>query len=127
MMHSPHYIKMIQRRVIPKINPLFPDGSGVFQQDLTPCHTSKQVKKFMYKNHIELLEWPGNSFDLNPIENMWSICKQRLRTMVCTSKEKLIQVWYRFPEIYKIVCSTQCPNASKCFLIIAVVILCTNM
>ena len=87
------------------MNRLFPDGSGVFQQDLAPCHTSKQVKKFTNENHIKVLEWPGNSPDLNPIENLWSIRKQRLRTMNCTSKEKLIQaliqVRYKDPQILK--------------------------
>ena len=37
------------------MNRLFPDRSGVFQQDLAPCHTSKQVKKFMNKHHIKVL------------------------------------------------------------------------
>ena len=105
MMWSPPLIEVVQRRVIPEISRLFPDGSGVFKQDLTPCHTSKQVKKFMNKNHIKSLKWPGNSPDLNPIENFWSICKQRLRKMDCTLKEKLfqalIQVWYKEPQIFK--------------------------
>ena len=52
------------------MNQLFPDGSGVFQQDLAPCHTSKQVKNFMNNHHIKVLEWPGNSPDLNPIKNL---------------------------------------------------------
>ena len=77
----------------------------MLQQDLAPCHTSKQVKKFMNESHIKLLECPENSPDLNPIENLWSICKQRLRTMDCTSKEKLIQaliqVRYKNPQILK--------------------------
>ena len=25
----------------------------------------------MRENHIKLLEWPANSLDLNPIENLW--------------------------------------------------------
>ena len=105
MMRSQQYIEVVQRRVIPEMNQLFPDGSGVFQQDLAPCHTSKQVKNFMNENHIKVLEWPGNSPDLNPIKNLWSICKQRLCTMDCTSKKKLIQaliqVWYKDPQILK--------------------------
>ena len=105
MMRSQQCIEVVQRRVIPEMNRLFPDGSSVFQLDLAPCHTSKQVKKFMNENHIKVLEWPGNSLDLNPIENLWSICKQRLRTMDCTPKEKLmqalIQVWYKDLQILK--------------------------
>ena len=41
MMRSQQYIEVVQRRVIPEMNRLFPDGSGVFQQDLAPCHASK--------------------------------------------------------------------------------------
>ncbi|XP_063855001.1 uncharacterized protein LOC135097165 [Scylla paramamosain] len=69
----------------------FPDGSGIFQQDLAPCHTSKIVKNFMTEKNIQVLDWPGNSPDVSPIENLWAICKSRLRTMDCTTKEMLIQ------------------------------------
>lgn len=81
----------------------FPDGSGIFQQDLAACHTSHKVKNFMAKNKLKVLEWPGNSPDLNPIENLWSVIKNRLGKMDCTTKTKLIEaiihVWYRDPEI----------------------------
>ena len=77
MMRSPQYIEIAQKRVISEMNPLFPYGSSLFQQDLAPCHTSKQVKKFMNENHIKLLGWLGNSPDLHPIGNTWSICNQR--------------------------------------------------
>ena len=46
MMRSQQYIEVLRRKVLPQLRKLFPDGSGVFQQDLAPCHTSKQVKKF---------------------------------------------------------------------------------
>ena len=40
-MRSPQYIELLQRKVVPELNRLFLDGSGVFQQDLAPCHTSQ--------------------------------------------------------------------------------------
>ena len=40
---------------------------------------------------ITVLDWPGNSPDLNLIENLWSIVKNRLRKMDCTTKIKLIE------------------------------------
>jgi transposase len=59
----------------------------------------------MEKN-IPLLPWPGNSPDLNPIENLWSIVKRRIRSENITTKlqliDRLISVWHRDEEVQKI-------------------------
>ena len=47
----------------------------IFMQDGAPCHRSKVVKEFLMKNRVKVLDWPGNSPDLNPIENLWSQMK----------------------------------------------------
>jgi transposase len=103
MMRSPQYIEVLRMKVIPELEKTYPDGTGILQQDLAPCHTSKMVKKFMTEQQIQVLDWPGNSPDVNPIENLWAICKSRLRGVDCTTTEKLIQaliqVWYRDPKI----------------------------
>jgi esterase/lipase superfamily enzyme len=42
----------------------------IFQQDGAPCHTAKICTKYFTDSNIKVLSWPGNSPDLNPIENL---------------------------------------------------------
>lgn len=74
----------------------------VFQQDNDPKHSSKLVKNYFKGNKIEVMSWPSQSPDLNPIENLWSVLKKSLSTQVFKSKddlwEKVQKFWYEIPQ-----------------------------
>ena len=51
---------------------------NIFMQDGAPYHRSKLVTIFLKKKKVKVLDWSKNSPDLNPIENLWAVIKDKV-------------------------------------------------
>ncbi len=66
--------------MLPSADQLFKeDADFIFQQDLAPAQTAKSTKSWLNDHGVGVLDWPANSPDLNPIENLWGIVKRKMQ------------------------------------------------
>ena len=62
---------------------------GVFQQDNAPIHMAKLNSKIFKDLKIKVQDWPAQSPDLNPIENIWRKIKFDLSSKNSKNKNDL--------------------------------------
>ena len=94
------YVEIVERH-IPEINQMLGDDWR-FQQDNDPKHTSRIAKTFLNDNVPEVMDWPSNSPDLNPIENLWNIVKTNVEKRMPDNRGDLEQFmkeeWGKIPD-----------------------------
>ena len=66
-------------------------GCTTFQQDSAPCYKAKSVTNWLQTKNVTVQKWPGNSPDLNPIENLWTLIKKKVSTLNPTTLDELKQ------------------------------------
>ena len=91
--------------MIPSVEDLYGDADFIFQQDLAPAHTARSTKTWFDAHAITVLDWPANSPDLNPIENLWGIVKKKMRDTRPKNKEELTA---SIKHIWASITSRQC-------------------
>ncbi len=77
--HLPGNFRALPCSMLPSADKLYGNADFIFQQDLAPAHTAKGTKSWFSDHGVSVLDWPANSPDLNPIENLWGIVKRKIR------------------------------------------------
>ncbi len=75
---APIYQDILEHFMLPSADQLFKDADFIFQQDLAPAHTAKSTRSWLNDHGVTVLDWPVNSPDLNPRENLWGIVKRKM-------------------------------------------------
>jgi hypothetical protein len=89
-MDGKKYAKLVDDVIAPQMTKWFRRRKNyLFMHDLAPCHRSKVAKDRFTHHKINLLEWPSNAPDMNPIENVWKSLKLRVRKVLLKWKSSI--------------------------------------
>lgn len=103
--NSERYVEILEQFVYPISYDLGDPGTNwMFMDDNAPPHRSLAAQAFKNQSGIRTIDWPARSPDLNPIENVWSWMKRRVRMMLQPHdtldrlEELLHQIWLIIPQ-----------------------------
>lgn len=105
IMNGGTYLNIVADHAHTFMTMAFPNGGGLFQQDDAPYHSARIVQEWFEEHgeEFELLHWPPDSSDLSPIEHLWDMLDQQLRSAtepprtVEELKQQLETAWYQIP------------------------------
>ncbi|MBN3272188.1 TCB1 transposase, partial [Polyodon spathula] len=101
MMDGAKYREILEGNLFQSSRDLRLGRRFTFQQDNDPKHTAKATLEWFKGKHLNVLEWPSQSPDLNPIENLWYDLKiavhQRNPSNLKELEQFCLEEWAKIP------------------------------
>ena len=87
-MNGEKYVELLKEEMAIHIHI---NKTQILMYDSATCHRSQKVQNYLTTAKVTTLEWPGNTSDLNPMENQWEILKRKVADKQPSSARALIK------------------------------------
>ncbi len=100
------YMSIVADHVHLFMTTVYPSSDSYFQQDNAPCHKAQIISDWFleHDNEFNLLNWPPQPPDLNPIEHFLDVVEREIRIMdvqptnLQQLRDAIISIWTKISE-----------------------------
>lgn len=101
-LNSDKYLEILEEFVVPYA-PFIGDQFIPMQDNARP-HVARRVTEYLNETHINKMDWPARSPDLNPIEHVWDYLKRKRKDRnqapitLLELRAAIQEEWQRIPQ-----------------------------